>query len=1300
MSQEQRYKRTNDGMRFQFGGIDTVHPSDALPTGKFPYAQNVRAYLQGRTTGRATQAAPYATLGAAVHSLRRLNDTTLAGPASGFAVIGGAGAGLYVNATQVASGFSGNSMSFIPFRPNTSPEPWMYVGDSSLAVTIGTFGTNGMVKVRADGLTYKMGVKEPQAAPGVTATNVVVNGNLMVPATTRPWTPTGNQNPAYPFTSTGSSAPVVIACLPGSTVQVNAAGTIVTSYSAAAASGDVGPATSGYAGFNITGAVNVLIGAFTDSLGNVVTPTTGTGPVNVGAGPTTLLVPVGATQLQLGIDDQNYSGNSGAFTVAYTTTTQAVASQVSLIGNVTAYFWGDSPTAGGVGAYQWKNPADSGAGISRTISTAAGSVTNNSLVFDSPTTGTANAPMMWTTLDSTGAITGSKPVFSVPITGGTGNFANFNMCVVATLFIPAAGTYVFEVVSKDNVIWGIGGAATWNGKGSLRGIYGQTMTVVNKCALLPSPAINGGGSSTSTTVSVTFPAAGDYPLELDYDYWYRDGRTLVLYCLSSGVIGTTAYILPLAATVLQNTAYRYTFRSSTTGATSNPSPASIANTNPVQVSTITPTWSNDPQVNKVDFYRMDQALDAFTYVGTGPNTNPPTAFVDELFDADVTSNPLLQYDNYEPFPSIDLPRGGVVNVSGGVATWVSGDQFNLRWLGGTIINVGGIAYTLYNRPSSVTTLLPVDAKDGLGLIYEIDEPILAAQPVVSMWGNTDNAAYVFAIDPLNPGDLVFCKGNNLDSAPDTNRINVTSPSEPLINGVMANGLGMVVSSGNGWSIYPNFSGALATITGTSGTAFTLIRAGVTRGLYIRSAICTDGSGQYFFRSRDGIEVSSSGSKQQSVTDTDLYNLFPHEGYLPQPITIGGYTIYPPNDLLPELQHLAFATGYLYYDYEDITGVRRTLVYDVAASGWVVDTYQWPVTLHMLEEGPHVNGVLTGCSDGSIRALVNNGVEVATCVVLTPAMNSGDARALKTVGDIYVRAGIFGSPVSIQPYFGQYGTQVASYTPATLGANNILSPYLIDFPDGLARIVPDVSVAFSWAAGTATYLDLWQPDWTDLPENTQDRPTDWTDGGASGTMFWQGLTLEADTMGKAKALMIQSGDDLSFHVPDQSPVTFNGQSKQALTFTPPFLAHTVRIVTTDGVPWRYWGASWTALPFPSSVVEWQTEMTSMGMDGWMHLREMNIAYLSNTPLTLTLVFDPGAYPQQILLTVPSSGGLQAKLKLTVPANKFKMVSYRLSSPGPFRVFVKDMECKIGRWGRTESYRNVKPIGDNSAPGATV
>src|SRR5512146_997353 len=894
MASGQEWQRSPNGFRFNNLGMNTFLAKDLLPENRVPYMQNVRNYLGGRITGRATQSSAVLSLGSPVHSIRRLNDSTPAGPPSGFILVSGAGNGLYAGATLVDAGMSGKPISEVPFRPNASVQPWMYVAD-----------VNKMVKVRSDGTKYKTGVAEPQTAPGVVA---------------------------------------------------NVAATII-----------------------------------------------------------------------------------------------------SFLGDVTVYYWGDSPRSGPVGQYIWRNGNDTGSsGPTRSTADAiaAGHVTTgSSLLFDESHTspaGTPTNPMQWDILDDTGASLGTKSLFEPALESA--GYSDFNFVAQCSIYVPAPGAYTFTAAYKDRIMWGIGNGQngevpTWSGKGTVRGTTNQSMTAIGGYPLLAAPASNDGGGYTGTSsVVVTFPAAGIYPFELDYDYWYHSNR----HCT---VKVNGANIPPISGNIFTNSQYRYTYRSSATGATSNPSPASGAITLPVSSTNLTPVPSTDPQVDKIDWYRLDDGLENWTYVGTSPNAASPP-FTDSLLDTQVSANPLLEFDNYEPFPSIDLPRKGTVNVAAGAisgtmqVTWVSGDQFNVRWLPGTIIVLGTVAYTLYNRPTSATQLTVILIGDLptvlTGLVYEIAEPILAAQPMPSMWGPTDNVNFMFACgDPLRPGVLYWTKGNNPDSAPDTNQQDVTSPSEPLLNGCIVGGIGMVFSTERAWLIYPNFFNALATVTGTAGSTWSLVESIANRGLYIRRCICTDGGSMAFFRAKDGIYVSPGGNGSQSITDGDLYNLFPHEGFQPQPITLAGFTVYPPDDTRPDAQQLNSANGYVYYDYQDTNGTPRTLVYDSAAKAWCVDEYQFKAVSHALEEGPNVNGTLTGADDGTVRPLVDGGAETATCVLLTQAINAGDARANKRLGDLFFKGSV-ASAVTVTPYQTQYGVALAGFSPATLAIGSPNQKYIVDF----------------------------------------------------------------------------------------------------------------------------------------------------------------------------------------------------------------------------------------------------------------
>jgi len=698
----------------------------------------------------------------------------------------------------------------------------------------------------------------------------------------------------------------------------------------------------------------------------------------------------------LGIDSHggNFHLNSGSYSVAWSVSTSAIASNLALLGEVTAYYWGDSPHTGPVAAYIWKNPNDSGSGTPRTIGDASGSATNNSLNFDSsPEDGTV--PVQWDTLSSTGSVLGSIVLFSPALESA--GFEDFNCCITGSFFVPVAGTYTFTIVNKDQIMFGIGGGATVSG-GYVSGIFGQTETVVSSLPLLFVSTPNGSGGAVTNSISVTFPNVGAYQFEFDWDYWYHTGRSLVVTASPTPGAGV-ATIPPLESGVRQDVSYAVKYRSSLTGAQSNPSPTSEVLVTPVIANTVQAPYSPDPQVDKCDYYRQDSSLANYTYIGTGPNDGLGgtvdgvvynTAIIDELTDLAAAGNQIMQYDDFEPVPSIDLPQSGIVDVSQGEITWVSGDQFNIRWLPGTVIEIGSptqLAYTLYSRPTSTTAMYIPSVPDGTNLVYNIAEPILAAQPLPYLAGPTDNINYAYAVgDMLRPGTLYWCKGSNLDSWPDTNQQDVTDPGEPLNNIALSGGRGVLASIKRFWAIMPNFYGAVATVTGVEGSTWTLQNTSINRGLFIPRCMAVEGGGNIFFRVDDGIHVSPGGSESKSITDEVLSPIFPTEGSVPVPITRNGITIYPPDDSNPEAQKLQVQNGFVYFYYEDTGGNPRVLVFDIQALGWIWDAYSVPVTCGTPNEGESIQGLIVGCGDGTVRQLVSTGAtETVTGTVASPAL---------------------------------------------------------------------------------------------------------------------------------------------------------------------------------------------------------------------------------------------------------------------------------------------------------------------------
>ena len=774
-------------------GMDVSSPPNRIPAGRVALAQNVRAYGEGQFNLRNPLTDPILTIDATVESVARMNDTTPAGPVSGFVLISAAESGnLFADNTPVVSGLTGNPVSIIPFRPNTSVQPWAYIGDDAPYpnVTVDSgFNCAGMVKVRSDGLSRKVGIAEPSVAPTVTFPGGGTGASLIY------------YYYRYRASETGAVSNPSPVSIPGTNSQSSPSAT-----ENAASGGVINP--------NIT---------------------------------------VNATQ---------YEGNG---------------SQIR--------------TKGGVGG---------------------GTITD----------------------------------FVIP--------KNFGLAIPANVTIDGI---------QIDLNWVGQNAGTGTLSGAALYYLGSPIGTIK------APGVPNQATSTDTLVGG------------NTDTW---GAALTPAILNDTTFGFGVQITTAIVGGSDRSFFNY-FKITVFYST--------------QDALITPVASPDPQVDKIDIFRQGGGLANPTFVGAIPNS--AIAFNDLLSDLAVATNPLLEFDNFEPFPSIDLPRSGRLDATGQVLTYVSGDNFNIRWLPGTIMLIGSpdqVAYSAVRRPASTTSwdftnndpTVPI-IPDGTNLQWNIAEPDLAAQPLAYLFGPTDNINYVFGVgDPLRPGTLYWCKGSNLDSAPDTNQLEVTDPSEVLVNGAMSSGLGVLFSIKRAWVILPNFFNALATVTGTQGSTWTLQATAITRGLYIPRCVTVTGGGMIFFRVDDGVHMSRAGSVSVSITDSDLYPLFPHESpgqgaTAPEPVTRNGTTIYPPDDSLPEQQKFSTIGNWLYYDYIGTDGEPHTLVFDIIGGGWNWDAYDTPATIHATNEGESQQGTLVGCVDGSIRLMSPNGSESLTGIVLTPAI---------------------------------------------------------------------------------------------------------------------------------------------------------------------------------------------------------------------------------------------------------------------------------------------------------------------------
>lgn len=697
----------------------------------------------------------------------------------------------------------------------------------------------------------------------------------------------------------------------------------------------------------------------------------------------------------------------------------------------------------------------------------------------------------------------------------------------------------------------------------------------------------------------------------------------------------------------------------------------------------------DPQVLWLDFYRFSSNLPQWTYVGTTAN-DVGQPFNDTFSDAAIAGNILLEEDNFEPFPTIGASVTGSCNISGTTVTWVSGAQFNTKWAPGSQIILGGQnATTLYRKPDSATSM---EVFDNFGTFSNVDfivaNPTLLAQPLAHVWGpfgGGESGVFLFACgDPLRPGTLYWTKGNSPEAAPDVNNLQITSPSEPLQSGLLYDGKSWCWSSDRMFQVVPSF-GAVSD--------FIALEVPSSKGLYAPWAKCA--GPKIWYRSRDGIYETSGGGDFLNITDGDLYPLFPHEDQSAT-FAIDGLTgianpVLPPDDSQLQTQHLAYADGYLYFDYQDTAGNQVTLVYDTSQRVWISrDIYAaHPVSCHYLEEGSSIHNLLMGTTTGFLAKYsgTSDFGNPITGHVRSASMAMGDNRARKQFGDVEIDFDSNCEAISVELGFDNF----TIFSPVIASGGSLTGRRRVtgDINSGTGQYAFNVGIDVTWT-GTSGFPRLysWEPSYLMKPELAVQRVSDWTDDGYPGAKWLQGCVLRADTLGSTRNVDIQ-GDGGT--VGTTLSVTHTGETEIAYSF-PPFITHLMRThPQNDGEFWRVEATRWIWEPHPELATTWVTQETSLDLDGFFFHRDGYIALLSTAVVTLVVTVDNVNYTY----TIPSTGGLYDRVYLVFQPMKGRMVNqYSLTSPSGFRLFQRDCEIRVGQWGRQGPMVVKNPFGDIS------
>lgn len=726
----------------------------------------------------------------------------------------------------------------------------------------------------------------------------------------------------------------------------------------------------------------------------------------------------------------------------------------------------------------------------------------------------------------------------------------------------------------------------------------------------------------------------------------------------------------------------------------------------------------DPSVAILDIFRFGGSLQQWTYVGSVSNF-AGSNMTDTFSDAAIASNPTLEFDNFQPFPTFDQPRTGTCTVAtqaggGAIITRTSGAPFlfydptNLdqSYYGfGNQIIVNGQAYTFYRAPTSANQVEVVEnpVTTGSGN-FTLPSPQIWHVPLPFVWGPFGggfSGVFLFGCGDQNDlGSLKWTKGNNPDSAPDTNRLPITSPSEPLQNGCMYGGNSWVFSSERLFALYPTFGQA---------TDFIAIEVPNSKGLFMRWAICVGKKGIYF-RARDGIYVTAGGAPE-SITDTDLFSIFPHESAVSSFVVDGqnvspngfGGVFSPPDDTKESAQRLSYADGFLYYNYIAQDGKHYTLVYNETTGSWISrDHYTPEVIYHYADEGgdddstnlPIHETLLCG-ADGNLYQYAANTSDNGAVIsgrIRTAARDQADPRPRKLYGDILLDFDSECETMDVTAGFDNF----TFFSVLTLTGTNLTGRRrsILDIASGLGQYAANVGLEIDWTTtGSRAAFYFWEPSYLPRPELTILRATDWTDDGRPGSKFFQGMVIHGDSLGAPRTLNVQlDGGGVAV-----AALNFAASNQQELvySFNPPFVSKLVRLVPTDNNQWRLFKIRWIWEPAPDLATNWITQGTTHDFPSFFHHRDGYFAMIASASVTFAVLRLDDGTTFNYTIPATSSGALyQQKQYLVLQPMKAKEVQYSLTSPSGFRLFVRDTSLRIGPWGRSDAYHQLQPFGDMS------
>lgn len=446
--------------------------------------------------------------------------------------------------------------------------------------------------------------------------------------------------------------------------------------------------------------------------------------------------------------------------------------------------------------------------------------------------------------------------------------------------------------------------------------------------------------------------------------------------------------------------WRYTYQDSRTLVESNPSPiqaASLFLSPIVSPVTVTAPRSTDPQVDTLRFWRRGGTLGDNWYL-VGSVANPASG-------------------------SASLPDGaGDSSIASAAILSITNDQ--------PFTTLGANGQTLYGTP------LPY------------------------LFG-TYNGTIIFAVgDPNNPGFLYWTNAGNAAAAAAIQNVEVSPPSDPLMNGAVWDNMPFVATMTTWYRIVPSQIGAPNQFQG--------LPTGAQHGLVTPWAFCLTPAGIAFVAS-DGIYLMA-GSAEQPLAALDLWPLF-------NGITVEGYK--PIDFTQPAKIRMAFFDSEVWFGYQDTAGTQNWWTYHIfKQDGWKHRQYPWNPAVVYSEPDQPSQALLLGGNNGNVyQQSYAEAADAGAAIsyhARTGSINFNEPHSEKEFGGLIVNANTGGSSCTVEA--------LTQYETSSIALGNISTAVLAPTPLEISdQYSPDIMLDFSGTSSAPVLLQsatlLWRPDET-------------------------------------------------------------------------------------------------------------------------------------------------------------------------------------------------------------------------------